>query len=128
MQTGANHGIECRNSMTVVRQPGVACRYDLFSLCVLLAGFSCQPCLAQTGLYKCTDGSSITYSSSSCDNIGLKSGGEVRDRLTVIPATQPVTKPTQPEPKANTEDEEQRARKAATTVQPINPLIQKLLK
>ena len=105
-----------------------ACRVAIATLFVSCLVLGSQFVLAQTGLYKCTDGNSITYSSSTCEKIGLKPGGEVRDRLTVIPGGQPAAKSAPTQQKADTDDEEQRARKAAATVQPVNPLIQKLLK
>lgn len=128
MQTTENHRDENCKPPEVARQAEPAFRAAMATLFFPLLVLGSQFVLAQTGLYKCTDGKSITYSSSSCEKIGLKPGGEVRDRLTVVPGAQPASKSSQPQQKANTEDEEQRARKAASTVQPINPLIQKLLK
>lgn len=100
---------------------------------VALGCFAGNPVFAQAELFKCTDGVTTTYSSTACEKLGLKSSGAIRDRLTVIgngpspvrpePAkAQPASKP------PSTEEEEQRARRAAAGLKPINPLIDKLLK
>lgn len=128
MQTTDIHRDDNSQPPEVARYAAPAHRAAMAVLFFPLWVLGGQIVLAQTGLYKCTDGSSITYSSSSCEKIGLKPGGEVRDRLTVVPGAQPAPKSTQPPQKGSAEEEEQRARKAAATVQPINPLIQKLLK
>ena len=96
-------------------------------LWLAVLAISGQTSLAQTELYKCTDGRNITYSSSGCETIGLKSAGPVRDRLTVVPGGQPASKPAPPQVKSNAADEERRANKDASTTRPGNPLNQKLL-
>ena len=95
----------------------------------MLAG----PALPQAELFKCTDGVSTTYASSACEKLGLKSAGAIRDRLTVVGNGPPAAKPepakaqVAAKPPA-TEQEEQRARRAAAGLKPINPLIDRLLK
>ncbi len=46
--------------------------------------------MAESQLYKCTDGRSTTYSSTACDKLGLRSAGSIRDRLTIIGVGKPV--------------------------------------
>ncbi|MBM3346324.1 MAG: hypothetical protein FJY55_07515 [Betaproteobacteria bacterium] len=88
------------------------------------------PGAAQAELYKCTDGHATTYLSTTCDKLGLKSAGAIRDRLTVINNTPPAARPEAPKATTATaaEDEEQRARKAAAAIKPVNPLLDRLLK
>jgi len=85
------------------------------------------PGAAQADLFKCTDGHATTYSSIACDKLGLKSAGAIRDRLTVINNAPPAA--SQEAPKAPAaEGDEQRTRKAAAAIKPINPLIDRLVK
>ena len=91
--------------------------------------------MAQTEVYKCGDGKSITYSSTPCEKLGLTSAGAVRDRMTVINNSPPAAKQDASKgqeaakPQATTADtDEQRARKAASVIKPVNPLIDRLLK
>jgi hypothetical protein len=56
------------------------------------------PAAAGAQMFKCRDAAGkITYSSQACKDIGLTDAGEVRDSVTVVPAT-PV--PAQPKPGA----------------------------
>jgi nucleoid-associated protein YgaU len=71
-------------------------------------------------LTKCVDAAGkVTYSSEACEKQGLKPAGPIKERTTVLPAQSP------PPDKKEAAGEE---RKPAATVQPINPLIQQLLK
>ena len=57
----------------------------LVAVCAMLV---CHSAAAQ--LFKCVDaGGKTTYSSSKCSELGLKDGGEIRDRLQVTPAPPP---------------------------------------
>ena len=94
--------------------------------CMAVLMLAMPPVLAQSEVYKCTDGSRVTYSSTVCDKLGLKSAGAISDRLTVISGDQPAARPAQA--KAAPEDEEQKARKAAAGMKPVNPLVEQLLK
>ncbi len=72
---------------------------------------------AQT-LYKCTDAQRrITYSSESCETLGLKDAGPVADRVTSMPFTAP-SKP------AARKD----AEKSGAQIKPVVPLLEKLAK
>lgn len=85
--------------------------------------------LAQGGLYKCSDGHSTTYSSTECEKLGLKSAGEIRDRLTVVGVERPAAKQAAPvKPAATEQAEEERTRKTAGAIKPVNPLVDRLLK
>jgi hypothetical protein len=56
-------------------------RYLISALALLL----CQEASAQ--LFKCTDaGGKVTYTSTTCKELGLKDAGTVQDRLQVTPA------------------------------------------
>ncbi len=73
--------------------------------------------LASTGLgaqtFKCTDAAGkITYSGTKCSDLGLKSAGEVKDRINVGPAYRP------PAPKT---DASAAAPKMATEAKPDTP-------
>lgn len=85
------------------------------------------PGAAQAEPYKCTDGHATTYSSTACDKLGLKSAGVIHDRLTVINNAPPAARPETPKVPA-AEDDEQRARRAAAAMQPINQLLDRQLK
>ena len=46
--------------------------------------------LAQTTMYKCTDAQKrITYTNEACEKQGLKDAGQVADRVTSVPFTEP---------------------------------------
>jgi len=57
---------------------------------ILLAASSC-PAGAQP-LYKCVKGNAVTYSSTPCEQLGLKPGGEIQDRVTTMPLENPSKK------------------------------------
>jgi hypothetical protein len=75
---------------------------------------------AQT-MYKCTDAQRrITYSSESCDKLGLNDAGPVADRVTSMPFTQP--------PKPAARKDAPPPDQDGAKVKPLSPLIDKLLK
>ncbi len=83
-------------------------------------------------MFKCLKGTAVTYSNTSCEQLGLKSAGQVRDRVTTLPmggSTQakgpsgPAGKPQSPIAKENQID-----MPATSTIKPVNPLIEKLAK
>ena len=100
----------------------------LFSLAALaLALLLPRAALAQTGLSKCTDGNRITYSSTACETIGLKTAGQIADRLTIIPASDLVPRALSgSQPSANVAPAQTAS--AKTPEMPVNPLVQGLLK
>ena len=95
---------------------------------------------AQT-MFKCLKGTAVTYSNTSCEQLGLKSAGPVRDRMTTLPmggssqgaqAKGPSAsagssggggKPKTAMEKANEID-----MPPTSSVKPVNPLIEKLAK
>jgi Domain of unknown function (DUF4124) len=85
---------------------------------------------AQT-MFKCTDAQRrITYSSESCDKLGLKDAGPVADRVTSMPFTQ-SSKPAARKESAKApapRDKDAAEAGGGTQVKPVNPLIEKLLK
>jgi hypothetical protein len=98
-------------------------------LAAVVASASARSALAQAEVYKCTDGRSTTYANTTCEKLGLQPSGAVRDRLTVIGNGLPTAKPETPKPPATTADEEEeRSRKRAAGVKPVNPLIDRLSK
>jgi hypothetical protein len=89
---------------------------------------------AGAAAYKCTDGKKITYATQPCDELGLQSSGVVKNSVTVMPAT-PVEKPVEKAPEKGIQQMindsadgsgEDTVRKAST-IKPINPLVQKML-
>ena len=64
-------------------------RLNTFAMAAFAAvalSFNVAPSIAQT-TYKCIDAAGdITYSGKQCSSLGLKEVGEVRERLSVIPA------------------------------------------
>lgn len=105
--------------------------FSLAALALLLPHLA----LAQTGLSKCTDGNRITYSSTACDTIGLKTAGQINDRLTIIPAMDALRKPAVVPPAAQSVN--QPAQTAAIKeaemprsagIQPVNPMVQGLIR
>ena len=105
--------------------------FSLAALALLLPRMA----LAQTGLSKCTDGNRITYSSTACETIGLKTAGQIADRLTIIPASDLVppalsgSKPAAQQAAAQTASAKtpDMPGSAGSGVLPINPLVQGLL-
>lgn len=95
------------------------------SLCALALLWPADAAAAE--LYKCTDGKQVTYSSASCEKLGLRSAGQIKDKLTVVPAERRAAQTAQPKKKDDIADEE-RARKDAVKLKPVNPLIEKPLK
>lgn len=104
-----------------------AALFSLAALALLLP----RPGLAQTGLSKCTDGNRITYSSTACGTIGLKEAGQINDRLTIIPAMDALRKPAVKQP-AQTAAVTAAAKEVelprGANIQPVNPMVQGLLK
>jgi hypothetical protein len=100
---------------------------------VVLIGLGmAMPCTAMSqAVFKCLEGRSITYSSTPCAELGLKPGGEIRDRVTTVPA---VKRPSaagpstlsQKAPAGRTENDVDMPK--TSTLKPINPLIDKLAK
>ena len=83
-------------------------------------------------MYKCLKGTAVTYSNTSCDQLGLKSAGQVRDRVTTLPmggSTQ-AKGPSGPagKPQSQIAKENQIDMPATSTIKPVNPLIEKLAK
>lgn len=106
----------------------------LFSLAVL-ALLLPRLVLAQAGLSKCTDGNRITYSSTTCDTIGLKTAGQINDRLTIIPAMDALRKPPAVPPAAQQMSQPAQTASMKETdmprgagIQPINPMVQGLIR
>ncbi len=102
--------------------------------CILLAmAMWTAPAAAQT-MYKCLDGNRrVTYSNETCAKQGLTDAGQVADRVTTLPFTQP------PKPAAGAlptvrvpvpaEDETKGAREGSgPRIKPASPLIEKLAK
>jgi hypothetical protein len=102
-------------------------RTGLFLALVLWAASSA----AQT-MYKCLDANRrVTYSNETCAKQGLTDGGQVADRVTTMPFTQPPKPaatgalPTVKVPVPPADD----ARDGSTArIKPVNPLIEKLAK
>ena len=82
--------------------------------------------VAQTALppmYKCLDERrQVTYSNVACEKQGLREGGIVADRTTVMPFNEP------PKPKAATGKPVAPGEPPTTKLQPVNPLIEKAVK
>lgn len=84
-------------------------------------------------MYKCLKGTAVTYSNTSCDQLGLKSAGQVRDRVTTLPmggSTQAKgpSGPAAGKPQSQIAKENQIDMPATSTIKPVNPLIEKLAK
>ena len=82
--------------------------------------------------FKCLSGTAVTYSNTPCDQLGLKSGGQVADRMSTLPAASPAqSKPSTP-PSGKSQPAASRANEIdmppVSTVKPVNPLIEKLAK
>ena len=84
---------------------------------------------AQT-MYKCMKGNAVTYTNSSCETLGLKSAGPVRDRMTTLPMGGQAKGAAAPAGKAQSSiaKENQIDMPATSTIKPVNPLIEKLAK
>ena len=82
-------------------------------------------------LYKCVQDTAVTYSSTSCEKLGLKSGGEIRDRVTTLPtgvsAGGKVPQSKQNPPPATGKENEIDMPKTSA-VKPVAPMIEKLAK
>ncbi len=82
-------------------------------------------------LYKCVQGTAVTYSSTPCDKLGLNSGVEIRDRVTTLPmgvsagGKAPPSKQN-PAPAGGKENEIDMPKTSA--VKPVSPLVEKLAK
>lgn len=74
-------------------------------------------------MFKCLDERrQVTYSNVACEKQGLRDGGLVADRTTVMPFTElPKPKPAAVKPGAPAEP-------PTTKLQPVNPLIEKAVK
>ena len=94
-------------------------------LVLIAAMLAAAPAGAQS-VFKCLDGKSVTYSNTPCEKLGLKSAGEVADRVTTFQA--PLA-PAAPAKKASpaVPGNEVDLPKTSTT-KPVNPLIEKLSK
>lgn len=83
-------------------------------------------------LYKCLQGSAVTYSSSPCEKLGLKPGGEIRDRVTTLPlgSAKDGKGPRAPrDAAAKAAGKENEVDMPSTSaIKPVNPLIEKLAK
>ena len=79
---------------------------------------------AVTPMFKCLDERrQVTYSNVACEKQGLRDGGTVADRTTVMPFTElPKPKPAAAKPGAMAADP------PTTKLQPVNPLIEKAVK
>ena len=84
---------------------------------------------AQT-VFKCLSGKSVTYSNTPCEKLGLKTAGEVADRVTTLPAVTPATgKATASKgPQPGTVPGNEIDLPKTSTTRPVNPLIDKLAK
>jgi len=89
-------------------------------------------------MHKCLKGTAVTYSNTPCDQLGLKSAGLVRDRMTTLPMSSSpqgaqATQAKGPsggagKPKSAMEKANQIDMPPTSTVKPVNPLIEKLAK
>ena len=89
---------------------------------------------AQT-MFKCLKGTAVTYSNTPCDQLGLKSAGPVRDRMTTLPmgnSSQAAQAKGPPggagKPKTGMEKANEIDMPPVSSVKPVNPLIEKLAK
>lgn len=83
-------------------------------------------------VFKCLEGKSVTYSSSPCTELGLKPGGEIKDRVTTVPA---VSRPAATGKSAEGGEKTSAARTSgdidlprSATIKPVNPPVEKLPK
>lgn len=81
---------------------------------------------AQT-VFKCLEGKAVTYSNTPCEKLGMKTAGEVADRVTTLPAVSAAKPPTAQKPQASVPGNDVDLPKTSTT-KPVNPLIEKLAK
>jgi hypothetical protein len=78
---------------------------------------------APTPMFKCLDERrQVTYSNLACEKQGLRDGGVVADRTTVMPFTE------LPKPKAAPGKPVAPAEPPTTKLQPANPLVEKAVK
>jgi hypothetical protein len=106
-----------------------------------IAVFFCYPLHnAQAALNKCTDGKQITYTTESCEKAGLSPAGPIKDAVTVMP----LVPKTQNDPSGKTGQGQENAKASKnnasydedpdaavpreTTIKPVNPLVNKMLK
>ena len=96
---------------------------------ILMAAASC-PAGAQS-LYKCVKDKAVTYSSTPCEQLGLRPGGEIQDRVTTMPLGQPGQKTvpvTRPRSGTASGQENEIELPRTSTLRPVSPLIEKLVK
>lgn len=104
--------------------------HGLLLLCVSVSipfGASAQ------SVFKCRQGNAVTYSNTPCEKLGLKPAGQVRDRITTVPGTKPQSAPAAPQgasgkPPAGTIPGNEIDMPKSSTIKPVNPMIEKLLK
>lgn len=98
----------------------------LFCVAALLPG----AVSAQT-MFKCLDGTAVTYSNTPCEKLGLQSGGTVADRVTVLPTVKPPAArekaPSAAGPGTAKSENSADAPKASP-VKPVNPMTEKLIR
>ena len=95
---------------------------------IFLAASVPNPVAAQA-VFKCLEGRSITYSSTPCEKLGLKQGGEIQDRVTTMPAPKlaPAKEGRGPGKKPSTAKSANDVDMPNTsTLKPLNPLSEKL--
>ena len=83
-------------------------------------------------MYKCTDAQRrITYSSESCEKLGLNDAGPVANRVTSMPFTappKPVARKDAAKAPVSGEKDDADAGRGGTQVKPVVPLLEKLTK
>ena len=95
------------------------------ALAALPAASEAQP------MYKCLQGNAVTYSNTACEQLGLKSAGVVQDRITTMPLGAPAqakgpSASGKPQSAAGKENEIDLPK--TSSVKPVNPLIEKLVR
>ena len=84
-------------------------------------------------MFKCLKGTAVTYSNTSCEQLGLKPAGQVRDRVTTLPmggsaqAKGPAGAGAK-QPQSSIAKENQIDMPPTSSIKPVNPLIEKLAK
>ncbi len=97
-------------------------------LSVFLGTWGPGAVLAQP-VFKCLEGRSITYSSTPCEDLGLRPGGEIKDRVTTVPSVKrPASATALPQKPTSARPENDVDLPRPPTVKPVNPLIEKLAK
>lgn len=105
--------------------------FGIVLICLGCLGVGIPSTATSQAVFKCLEGRSVTYSSTPCAELGLKPGGEIRDRVTTVPA---VARPSassasplsQKAPAGRTENDADLSK--TSTLKPVNPLIDKLAK